>query len=139
MIKFFGEKRSYGQRLVLSLETELECTIEIREETTPEMKPYSQLPHYPAPSKPFHPQKTYHPSLSSVRREPQPPHQMVTFHINAWTSNDLQRVKSEIQSIIKDNYTEEEERNSCLEFVDDEDVAKILRQQTDMAIIDVSK
>ena len=104
-----------GQRLILSLEPEHECTIEIR---APRMKSYGQL---------------------SVRREPRVLPQVVTFHINARTSNDVQKVQSEIQTIIKDNYAEVEEYNSYLEFVDDEDVAQIIRQQTDMAIVDVGK
>ena len=83
------------------------------------------------------PKKPHRPP-SFVRRE-RPLPQAVTFHINAKTSNDVQRVRSEIQTIIKDNYTEEEEHNSCLEFIDHEDVAKILGHQTDMAIVDLGK
>ena len=90
----------------------------------------------PSDSKPLHPKKSYCPP--SVQRKQRRP-QTVTFCIHARTEKDVQAVKAGIRGIIKANYAEKDERNSCLEYVDDEDVAKLLKQASSMAIVDLGK
>ena len=74
---------------------------------------------------------------ASVRREKSESH-AVTFHVNAKTASNVQKVKTELQKVITDNYVEIAE-HPRVEFLDDDDVAKIMKTQSDGVIISVGE
>jgi hypothetical protein len=76
------------------------------------------------------------PRRFTYKRPPAHTPQAVTFHINARSENGIAAVKLELQGIVKENYSELEEHSTCLEFAEDDDIARIVSQRSDTVIID---